>query len=129
LGAANFIRYGDTSAAGGKRGLVLAKLDAGGVKKDEDDTAVDLLKNAVDAKGVVDDSDGERAVSEIEKCCFEWRAGAVIPRWVFLVEKKLVNGDSIVLPYTLTPSDGYLQLSAVPSRYLFHLMSSERIPY
>ncbi|KAF8519305.1 hypothetical protein JB92DRAFT_2786838 [Gautieria morchelliformis] len=99
LGAVNFIRHGDTSAVGGRRGLVLAKLDAG-VKKDEGDTEA-LLKNAIDAKGG-DDSDGDRAVAEIEKCCFDWRAGSVIPRWVFLVEKKISDAFGCALKISLS---------------------------
>lgn len=89
LGAVGFIKNGDTT----KRNLVLARLDAG-VKKDEGDPDV-KLKGVNDGQGG-EDNEGARAVAEIEKCCFEWRAGSVVPRWVYLVERRLSEGESSV---------------------------------
>jgi hypothetical protein len=93
LGALSFIKFGDTT----KRGLVLAKLDAG-VKKDEGDTEVGLKSGNEGQSG--EDIEGTKAIAEIDRCCFEWRAGSVIPKWVYLVEKKLPEGDSSILLYT-----------------------------
>ena len=84
---------------------MLAKLDAV-VKKDEGDTEAHLKNLAESQSG--DESDGERMVAEIEKCCFEWRAGLVVPRWVVLFEKKNLDGDSIILLFHITISDGFV---------------------
>jgi len=52
-----------------KRGLMLAPLDAPG--------SVDTSPN---------DAGEDPAVKEVEKCCIEWRAGRVKPRWIFLIQ-------------------------------------------
>ena len=61
---------------------MLAKLDAG-IKKDDGDTVLPV-KDSIEGQ---DESNTEQIIGEIEKCCFEWRAGSVVPRWVILAEK------------------------------------------
>lgn len=71
MGAIEFIKYGSPDAVV-KRGLVLAPLDAPGSVQAPLPTA----------------AEEDPAVQEIEKCCIEWRAGRVKPRWIFLIDSK-----------------------------------------
>ncbi|KAI9439364.1 hypothetical protein H4582DRAFT_134194 [Lactarius indigo] len=71
MGAIEFIKYGSPDAVV-KRGLVLAPLDAPGSVQAPLPTA----------------AEEDPAVQEIEKCCVEWRAGRVKPRWIFLIDSK-----------------------------------------
>lgn len=71
MGAIDFIKHGSPEAVA-KRGLVLAPLDAPGSVQEPSAT----------------DAEGDPAVKEIEKCCVEWRAGRVKPRWIFLIDSK-----------------------------------------
>lgn len=103
---------------------MLAKLDAG-IKKDDGDTVLPV-KDSIEGQ---DESNTEQIIGEIEKCCFEWRAGSVVPRWVILAEKKSPDGDSIVLLYHVITSDGLCKLTVVLSNYLFQPISSEHIRY
>lgn len=84
LGAARFIKHGES-----KRGLVLAKLDAG-LKNDESDTKDGIKTANVEGNEAEDEDDS--AVVQIEKCCLEWRAGSVVPKWVDIVEQKMPDG-------------------------------------
>ncbi|KAH9984915.1 hypothetical protein BJV77DRAFT_1086925 [Russula vinacea] len=78
MGAIDFIKHGSPEAVA-KRGLVLAPLDAPGSVQEPSAT----------------DAEGDPAVKEIEKCCVEWRAGRVKPRWIFLIDSKPTgNGPS-----------------------------------
>ena len=71
MGAIDFIKHGSPEAVA-KRGLVLAPLDAPGSVQEPSAT----------------DAEEDPAVKEIEKCCVEWRAGRVKPRWIFLIDSK-----------------------------------------
>ncbi|KAH9170253.1 hypothetical protein EDB89DRAFT_1334952 [Lactarius sanguifluus] len=71
MGAIEFIKYGSPDAVA-KRGLVLAPLDAPGSVQAPLPTA----------------ASEDPAVQEVEKCCIEWRAGRVKPRWIFLIDSK-----------------------------------------
>ena len=80
MGAIDFIKHGSPEAVA-KRGLVLAPLDAPG--------SVETSSN---------DAEEDPAVKEIEKCCVEWRAGRVKPRWIFLIDSKPNGSESSFLP-------------------------------
>ena len=82
MGAIDFIKHGSPEAVA-KRGLVLAPLDAPG--------SVETSSN---------DAEEDPAVKEIEKCCVEWRAGRVKPRWIFLIDSK-PNGSESSFPPSL----------------------------
>ncbi|KAI0290249.1 hypothetical protein BC826DRAFT_553820 [Russula brevipes] len=71
MGAIDFIKHGSPEAVA-KRGLVLAPLDAPGSVQEP-------------SPG---DAEEDPAVAEIEKCCVEWRAGRIKPRWIFLIDSK-----------------------------------------
>lgn len=71
MGAIDFIKHGSPDAVV-KRGLVLAPLDAPGSVQAPLPTA----------------AEEDPSVQEIEKCCVEWRAGRVKPRWIFLIDSK-----------------------------------------
>jgi len=77
MGAVPFLRYGEESRTR------LAKLDA-------------KLKEHKEGEGPQEGgiADGEKAILEIENSCTEWRAGSVIPQWIYLVEQRLPNGMS-----------------------------------
>jgi hypothetical protein len=76
MGAIDFIKHGSPEAVA-KRGLVLAPLDAPGSVQEPSAT----------------DAEGDPAVKEIEKCCVEWRAGRVKPRWIFLIDSKPTGSE------------------------------------
>jgi hypothetical protein len=76
MGAIDFIKHGSPEAVA-KRGLVLAPLDAPGSVQEPSTT----------------DAEGDPAVKEIEKCCVEWRAGRVKPRWIFLIDSKPTGSE------------------------------------
>ena len=81
MGAIDFIKHGSPEAVA-KRGLVLAPLDAPGSVQEPSAT----------------DAEEDPAVKEIEKCCVEWRAGHVKPRWIFLIDSK-PTGSEHLPPY------------------------------
>ena len=83
MGTIDFIKHSPPSEAVGKLGLVLAPLDAPG--------SVETSSN---------DTEEDPAVKEIEKCCVEWRAGRVKPRWIFLIDSKS-NGSESSFPPSL----------------------------
>jgi hypothetical protein len=85
MGAIDFIKHGSPEAVA-KRGLVLAPLDAPGSVQEP---------SATDAEEVP-------AVKEIEKCCIEWRAGRVKPRWIFLIDSKPTGSAHLSLS-TISP--------------------------
>ena len=76
MGAIDFIKHGSPEAVA-KRGLVLAPLDAPGSVQEPSAT----------------DAEEDPAVKEIEKCCVEWRAGHVKPRWIFLIDSKPTGSE------------------------------------
>ena len=76
MGAIDFIKYGSPEAVA-KRGLVLAPLDAPGSVQESS----------------LSDAEEDPAVAEIEKCCVEWRAGLVKPRWIFLIDSKPTGSE------------------------------------
>ena len=80
MGTIDFMKHSPPSEAVGKLGLVLASLDAPG--------SVETSTN---------DAEEGPAVKEIEKCCVEWRAGRVKPRWIFLIDSK-PNGSESSFP-------------------------------
>ncbi len=82
MGAIEFIKYGSPDAVA-KRGLVLAPLDAPGSVQAPLPTA----------------AEEDPAVQEIEKCCVEWRAGRVKPRWIFLIDSKPTGSESPLPSY------------------------------
>lgn len=82
MGAVPFLRWGEESQR-----MKLAKLDAK-VSEKKDDSA-----NKSGASGEEAFAEGERAVLQIENCCTEWRAGSVIPQWIYLVDPKQHNGE------------------------------------
>lgn len=77
MGAIEFIKYGSPDAVA-KRGLVLAPLDAPGSVQAPLPTA----------------AEENPSVQDIEKCCVEWRAGRVKPRWIFLIDSKPTGSES-----------------------------------
>jgi hypothetical protein len=121
LGCVNFIKNGDESGKG-RRGVLLAKLDAG-TKKDEDDVA----GKSVALDGETGTTTGpDIAVMEIENCCTEWRAGDVSPQWVYFFEPKVTNGTDS--PHRQSAaSDFSSQRTDVQLRYPCPLISNERI--
>ena len=88
MGAIEFIKYGSPDAVV-KRGLVLAPLDAPGSVQAPLPTA----------------AEEDPAVQEIEKCCVEWRAGRVKPRWIFLIDSRPTGSES--------PPPSYLRAALV----------------
>jgi hypothetical protein len=76
MGAIDFIKHGSPEAVA-KRGLVLAPLDAPGSVQEPSSS----------------DAEVDPAVAEIEKCCVEWRAGLVKPRWIFLIDSKPTGSE------------------------------------
>ena len=84
MGAIDFIKHGSPEAVA-KRGLVLAPLDAPGSVQEPSAT----------------DGEEDPAVKEIEKCCAEWRAGRVKPRWIFLIDSKPTGSEYHLPPYIL----------------------------
>ena len=82
MGAIDFIKHGSPEAVA-KRGLVLAPLDAPGSVQEPSPN----------------DAEEDPAVAEIEKCCVEWRAGLVKPRWIFLIDSKPTGSEfSLLFP-------------------------------
>ncbi|KAI0284173.1 hypothetical protein BC826DRAFT_1179399 [Russula brevipes] len=71
MGAIDLIKHGSPEAVA-KRGLVLAPLDAPGSVQEPS----------------LGDAGEDPAVAKIEKCCVEWRAGRIKPRWIFLIDSK-----------------------------------------
>ena len=86
MGAIDFIKHGSPEAVA-KRGLVLAPLDAPGSVQEPSPN----------------DAEEDPAVKRIEKCCVEWRAGRVKPRWIFLIDSK-PNGSESSFPSLSSPS-------------------------
>jgi len=82
MGAIDFIKHGSPEAVT-SRGLVLAPLDAPGSVQEPSAT----------------DAEEDLAVKEIEKCCVEWRAGRVKPRWIFLIDSKPTGSEHLPPPY------------------------------
>ena len=76
MGAIDFIKHGSPDAVV-KRGLVLAPLDAPGSVQAPLPTA----------------AEEDPSVQEIEKCCVEWRASRVKPRWIFLIDSKPTGSE------------------------------------
>ncbi|KIJ47883.1 hypothetical protein M422DRAFT_28681 [Sphaerobolus stellatus SS14] len=98
MGAVPFLRWGEESGR-----ARLAKLDAKGKSKSEHG-GEDGNKNDGPSHGNSNGiADGEKAILEIENCCTEWRAGAVIPQWVYLIEQKLPNAFGCAVKISLSP--------------------------
>ncbi|KAF8583692.1 hypothetical protein K439DRAFT_1661156 [Ramaria rubella] len=105
LGAIHFIRRGEAESVPGKRSMVLAKLDVG-VKKsvsgESGQTESVIAPGTGKNGGEVGETNMNAAVDEIEKCCLEWRAGSVVPQWVYLVEQKLADAYGCALKISLS---------------------------
>ncbi|KAF8530070.1 hypothetical protein BU17DRAFT_78612 [Hysterangium stoloniferum] len=99
LGCVNFIKNGDESGRP-KRGILLAKLDAGS-KKEEGDGAAGNPDPANGESGATTIPD--TAVVDLENACTEWRAGTVSPQWVYFHEPKVTNAYGCAVKISLSP--------------------------
>lgn len=83
MGAVDFILYGNKDSSKASSKLVLAPIDARGVKQEFD---------AEEESPTVEFSSDEFS-KQIEECCVDWRAGQVRPRWVFFTEHKINDSE------------------------------------
>jgi len=81
LGAVDFITYGDADALKAKQGLLLNPLDVIDADNSDIATPVSATDTPVKALSPTKDDPTEHSLKEIEKCCHDWRAGKIKPRW------------------------------------------------
>jgi hypothetical protein len=90
MGAIEFIVSGHVETSKGRKGLVLAPLDA------PDPSDLEVVETDIPVLPLQDD---DAAIKQIEACCMDWRAGVVKPEWIPLTEPKLgtSSGPSILV--------------------------------
>jgi hypothetical protein len=99
MGAIEFIVSGYVDTPKGKKGLVLAPLDA------PDSSDIEAAETSVPTLPF---QDGDAAIQQIEECCTDWRAGVVKPEWIPLTEPKLGTSSRPFVLVFLLQSYPYL---------------------
>ena len=120
MGAIEFIVSGGAESAKGKKGLILAPLDAPG--------GLDVEMSDGDSPTCAQKDDA--SIKQIEETCLAWRAGRVRPQWMDLMEPKFENSLFNIIFYactSLTPPNAEhgCALRIKLSRHSYRVYSSE----